>query len=257
MSEENIKKRYHPKKLMAPCGFHCIKIKDLSVSFAGKNVIHDINMHIHCGTISAIIGRNGAGKSTLFRAVLGEVKHTGTVEFRNRENGPVRKMKISYIPQKLNIDRTTPMDVYDLMASYISRVPIFVKSMKTREKIIEALSLFDAADLVDKSVGALSGGQLQRVLLSLAVMEDPDLMLLDEPVSGVDQNGLELFYHNMAQLRDHFDVAVMIISHDFNYVAKYADKVYLLDRGTIADSGTMDEVRCREAFKKAFSGEET
>ncbi len=251
MSETTRPSGYHMKKVVRPCGFHRVRIKDLGVTFGSQVVLENVNLHVKCGELLAVVGQNGAGKSTLIRAILDEVPHTGSVEYRTAENGAVEKMKIGYVPQHVNIDKATPMNVYDLMASFKSNVPIFLKSKKMYARCMEALTVFEAQDLIDKPVGELSGGQLQRVLLSLAVMDDPDLLLLDEPVSGVDQNGLDLFYQNMIYLRDHFDIAIIIISHDLNYVRKYADRVILLDR-TVLQEGDAEEVFASDAFQQVF-----
>ena len=112
--------------------------------------------------------------------------------------------------------------------------------------------MFEAEDLIDKQVCNLSGGQLQRVLLSLAVMDEPNLLLLDEPVSGIDQNGMELFFRTMTYLKEHYDLAIILISHDLDYVAKYADHVVLLDK-TVLKQGTVREVYDSPEFERIFS----
>ena len=112
--------------------------------------------------------------------------------------------------------------------------------------------MFEAEDLIDKQVCNLSGGQLQRVLLSLAVMDEPNLLLLDEPVSGIDQNGMELFFRTMTYLKEHYDLAIILISHDLDYVAKYADHVVLLDK-TVLKQGTVREVYDSPEFEQIFS----
>lgn len=143
--------------------------------------------------------------------------------------------------------------MYDLLASYESHYPVFLpKSRKLYEKIKENLRVFEAEDLIDKQVCNLSGGQLQRVLLSLAVMDEPNLLLLDEPVSGIDQNGMELFFRTMTYLKEHYDLAIILISHDLDYVAKYADHVVLLDK-TVLKQGTVREVYDSPEFERIFS----
>ena len=212
------------RKIIQPCGFHCIKINNLGVSFGEQTVLEDVNMHIHCGSFNVIIGQNGAGKSTLIKAILGEIPHTGTIEFKDTKDGHMAKLKIGYVPQSVNIEKNTPVSVYDLIA---------------------------------KQVCNLSGGQLQRVLLSMAIMDEPNLLLLDEPVSGIDQNGMELFYKTMDYLKTHYDLAIILISHDLDYVAKYADHVVLLDK-TVAKQGTVKEVFESKEFERIFyTGEES
>ena len=122
------------------------------------------------------------------------------------------------------------------------------------EEIKEALRIFEVEHLIDRQVCNLSGGQLQRVLLSMAVMDEPNLLLLDEPVSGIDQNGMELFYRTMDYLKKNFDLAIILISHDLDYVAKYADKVLLLDK-TILKQGTPKEVYASKEFGRIFGME--
>ena len=244
------------KKIRKPCGLHCIKVKHLGVALNGHDILKDINLHIHCGSINAIIGRNGAGKSTLIRAILGDIPHSGEIAFKDRENGRVQKLKIGYVPQKINIEKDTPLSVYDLIASYCWCFPVFLKkSRKMEEKIKQSLDVFEAGHLIDRQVCTLSGGQLQRVMLAMAVMDEPNLLLLDEAVSGVDPNGVELFYRTMEFLKQNFDLAVILISHDLDYVLKYADKVILLDQ-TVIKEGSAKEVFQSVEFEKAFGADE-
>ena len=146
------------RKIIRPCGLHCIKVNHLGVRFGEQTVLEDINLHIHCGSINAIIGKNGAGKSTLIRAILNDIPHEGKIEFKDRENGRLRKLKIGYVPQSLNIEKNTPVSVYDLIASYQFRCPVFLKkSRKAEVKIRQALDVFEAGDLMDRQVCNLSG----------------------------------------------------------------------------------------------------
>lgn len=241
------------RKIISPCGFHCIKVNHLGVWFSEQEILKDVNLHMHCGSLNAIIGKNGAGKSTLIRAMLGDIPHTGDIEFRDTKDGRMQNLKIGYVPQSINIEKNTPVSVYDLLASYESRYPVFLpKNRKLYEKIKAHLRIFEAEELIDKQVCNLSGGQLQRVLLALAVMDEPNLLLLDEPVSGIDQNGMELFFKTMDYLKKHYDLAIILISHDLDYVARYADHVVLLDK-TVLRQGTVKEVYESSEFERIFS----
>ncbi len=240
------------RKIIKPCGLHCIKISHLGVTIGSQEILTDINLHIHCGSLNAVVGKNGAGKSTLVKAVLGELPYTGSIAFKDREDGRVQKLKIGYVPQNLMIEKHTPVSVYDLIASYQSHVPVFLhKKKRLYQEIQESLKVFEADTLIDKQVCSLSGGELQRVLLTLAVMDEPNLLLLDEPVSGIDQNGMELFYRLIDYLKRNFDLAVILISHDLDYVAKYADWVILLDK-TVLKQGTVKEVYGSSQFRQVF-----
>lgn len=249
------------KSIVAPehdkaCGLHCIKISDITVQVGNEKIIDNINLHIHCGKITALIGRNGAGKSTLIKAILGEYMHGGSIEFTDLRNNTVEELTIGYVPQNLNIEKNTPMSVFDLFAGYISRSPIFIrKSPKLYAMLKKQLSLFDAQDLIDKRAGDLSGGELQRVLLSIAITPLPKLLLLDEPISGIDQRGMELFYENIGKLKSNYDLAMIIVSHDFEFVSKYADHVILMDK-TILKEGDSKEVLSCDEFRGAFGWEE-
>ena len=247
----------HAHKLKDSCHehCHCIKINDLSVSFGDEKVLDDVSLHMHCGELTVIIGQNGAGKSTLLRAILGQIPHEGNIEFKETKTGNISNvMKIGYVPQTLNIERELPMTVYDLFASFISKYPVWLpKNRKLYAKIKEQLKLFSVEDCIDKQVGKLSGGQLQRVMLSIAVTPMPDLLVLDEPVSGIDENGVRDFYRLVDEMKHKHDLAVLLVSHDLELVRKYADKVVLLDN-TILCQGTPSEVFENDSFKKVFGG---
>ena len=136
------------------------------------------------GELTVIIGRNGAGKSTLLKAILGEVKHEGSIEFMDIKQNKTQNLKIGYVPQSINIEKHMPTTVYDLIASNISNKPIWIKKNKQiYEKIKQHLKIFKSDNLIDKSIGDLSGGELQRILLGLATIDNPNLLILDEPVS--------------------------------------------------------------------------
>ena len=126
---------------------------------------------------------------------------------------------------------------------------------KLREKVLEILAPLNAEDLIDKTIGTLSGGELQRVLLSLALMDAPNLLLLDEPVSGVDAGGVEKFYKLIDELKMHHDLAIILVSHDLEYVRKYADKVVLLDK-TVLLADTPGVVFRSKEFENMFGTKE-
>ncbi len=252
VGKQNIAQSILKKKKSNGCGFHCIKIKDFAVTVGNDKILEHINLHIHCGQLTTVIGKNGAGKSTLIKAILNEIPHEGTIEFRDMKNNMFQHLKIGYVPQHLNIEKNTPTSVYDLFASYITDIPVFFhKSKKVYEKIERQLEKFEAKDLIDKTVCDLSGGELQRVLLSLATMPVPNLLILDEPVSGIDKNGMELFYKQIDDLKRSCDLSVILVSHDLEYVEKYSDHVVLLDK-TIVKEGKPKTVFQSEEFREIF-----
>ena len=230
----------------------CTKIENFGVSFGTTTIFEKVNMHIHCGELTAIIGKNGTGKSTLLKAILGEVKHSGDLKYLDEKGVHTGHPCIGYVPQYLNFDVGTPTSVLDLFNSCLTNLPSWLCcSQKLRSRVIENLKKVKAEHLVDRRLGALSGGELQRVLLALALDPVPDLLLLDEPVSGIDQNGLELFYDMVSELRRKNDLSIILVSHDFDLVCRYADRVILLD-GTVICNGTPEEVFNDEKTRKIF-----
>lgn len=213
------------------CGLCCTTIEDLRV-VRGKNVILDgVNLHIHCGELTALIGPNGAGKSTLLKAILGDISHSGRLSYLNAIGGDSVKPVIGYVPQQLQFDPGSPLSVLDLFAAARSRRPVWLGAGKQmRAHAAHQLARVQAEQLLFRRLGDLSGGELQRVLLALALDPMPDLLLLDEPVSGVDQRGLELFYDLVSDLRRQNDLSIILVSHDLGLVARYADRVVFLNK---------------------------
>ena len=234
------------------CGLHCTKINNIGVTIGGQEILKNVSIHVHCGQLTVIIGRNGAGKSTLLKAILGEVEHTGNIVFTDMKDNQTKKIKIGFVPQKINIEKHMPTTVYDLFASCISDIPVFLrKDKKLYKEIKEQLSLFGADTVIDKSIGELSGGELQRVLLSIATKPIPNLLILDEPVSGIDENGTRDFYNILQDLKNKYDMSIILVSHDFKLTKQYADKVILLDKEVIKE-GTPEQVFESLEFKCRF-----
>lgn len=225
------------------CGLCCTKIQNFGVILSKNEILKNVNLHIHCGDLTAIIGPNGAGKSTLLKAILGEIPHSGELVFLDAKNLRTGRPLIGYVPQKLDFDYSSPLSVFDLFASARSNTPVWFKhSKRMRQGIQKSLEITQASHLIDRRLGALSGGELQRVLLALALEPVPDLLLMDEPVSGIDQSGLQLFYKIVAELRNNYDLSIILVSHDLNLVAKYADRVVFLNNKTVEKSGAPSDI---------------
>ena len=234
------------------CNLCRVEIEHLSVTAEGETILSDISAHIHCGELTALIGPNGAGKTTLIRALLGQTRYTGEVRHVNAQGVRLGTPRVGYVPQHLDFDRQMPASVCDLMAASVSRRPVWAGiGWKTREQVLQALRGVHAGELIDRRVGLLSGGELQRVLLALALTPVPQLLILDEPVSGVDQNGLVMFLDTVTRLKHQVHMAVLLVSHDWDMVRHYADRAILLEKKVLAE-GTPDEVFSSEAFDRAF-----
>ena len=234
------------------CGLCSIQMKNISVISGEDTLLDDVNLTFHCGELTALIGKNGAGKTTLLKTLLGERHYKGSISFTDHHGTVLPVPKIGYVPQHLDFDKSMPVTVSDFIAAARGGNAVwFGKNKKMKESIQKMLDDMECGYLADRRLGALSGGELQRVLLALATDPVPDLLVLDEPVSGVDMAGLDLFYKRIMELRDEQHMAVLLVSHDLGLIRKYADKVVLLDKTVVAE-GDADDVFRTEAFKEAF-----
>lgn len=234
------------------CGDCCTRIECLSVSFGKEQILKEIDLHIHCGQLAVIIGPNGAGKTTLLRAMLGEIPYSGSINNRPSEQKGHHRFRVGYVPQRLEYDSTSPISVLDLFAASLTSWPVWLNySTVIRETAREALVKVNMELYLKSRLGTLSGGQLQRVLLALALTPVPDLLLLDEPVSGVDPAGIDLFYRMVSTLRETHHLAIVLVSHDCAIAARYADRMVFLNRTILAD-GSPEDVLRNDAIVNTF-----
>ncbi len=233
------------------CEHCCTKIDGLKVRLGSTTVLDNVSLHVNCGEVIGVVGPNGAGKTTLLRTILGEVPYRGTITFRV-EGIASRKPKIGYVPQKLQFDPGSPISVMDLVAAAVTRRPVWTGADRdVLKKVRGVLSMFSAERLVKRRIGELSGGELQRVLLAIAMTPEPELLLLDEPASGVDVKGLSLFYQIVDDLRKKHDIAVILVTHDLAGISCYADRIILLNRCVIAE-GAPETVLSNEKLIQTF-----
>lgn len=229
----------------------CLKVSNLSVRIGTDQILENVNLHMHCGQMVAIIGPNGAGKSTLIKAILGQKAYEGSIDF-STPGHPNEKLRIGYVPQSPTFDPADPVTVQDLFVSCVSRYPAFLPvSKQLREKISGCLRTVRGENLIDKRIGTLSGGELQRVLLALALEPMPNILILDEPLSGVDVEGMELLMDMLNEIRHRFDLSILMITHDFSMLSRYVDQVVLIDR-TVRRAGTPLDVLNSPEFQNAF-----
>lgn len=234
------------------CGHSCcLRIQDLSVEIGSDKILSNVNLHVHCGEIVALIGPNGAGKSTLIKSILGQQEYSGVISFAvpGQRN---RRPRIGYVPQSPTFDIGDPVSVADLFACCMSKHPAFFGiGSKMRQKVLACLERVHREDLLNKRIGALSGGELQRVLLALALEPMPNILVLDEPLSGVDVDGMEVLMDMLDEIRQIYDLSILMTTHDFSMLPKYADQVILIDH-TVSCQGTPADVLESDAFYRAF-----
>ncbi|MFA9489118.1 MULTISPECIES: zinc ABC transporter ATP-binding protein ZnuC [unclassified Mannheimia] len=213
-----------------------VSLKDIEVIFNNQKALQEINLSIYPNSITTIVGPNGGGKSTLLKVLLKLIKPTkGKVVHQEG-------LKIGYVPQKMHIEPSIPMTVSNFLA---------LKPNIDNKMIEEALSLFSIHHLVENSMQKLSGGELQRVLLARAILNKPQLLVLDEPMQGVDITGQTELYQLLNQVRSWLNCAILMVSHDLNIVMANTDEVLCVNKH-ICCAGTPEVVSNDPSFIHFF-----
>ena len=212
-----------------------VKLKDAGFRFNEKWLVQGVSLQVEKGKIVTLIGPNGSGKSTTAKIALGIYK---------KIEGEVEKYtnKIGYVPQKISIDWTLPLRVKDFM--------LLTDNLDDRT-ISEALSLTGVIHLKDKNLGDLSGGEFQRVLLARAISKKPELLVLDEPVQGVDFTGEIALYELIKKISEDLNCGILLISHDLHTVMSATDHVVCLN-GQVCCSGSPIDVAKNMEYKALF-----
>ena len=216
-----------------------INIKNLSVQYGNKTVLSNMRLSLNSGEIVTIVGPNGSGKTTLFKAIIGTAPIlTGKVELRPN-------LKMGYVPQQLNIDRSLPLTVERFLQL----------SQKKDEKALgRAAEIVGTENLLKAQISTLSGGEMQRVLLARALMNQPEVLLLDEATRGLDQPGAAAFYRQIESIRKDTGCAVLMISHDLHVVMGASDRVICLN-GHICCEGAPRSVATSPQYKALFGSD--
>lgn len=213
-----------------------IRLDGVAVSFNGQPVLDNVQLSVQPGEIVTLIGPNGAGKTTLVRVVLGLLQP---------ERGNVRRaprLRIGYMPQKLHVDATLPLSVL----RFLRLVPGV-----DRKRALAALAEVGAEQVIDSPLQSISGGEMQRVLLARALLREPQLLVLDEPVQGVDVAGQAELYRLISRLRERHGCGVLMVSHDLHLVMSATDQVVCLNRH-VCCSGHPEQVSGDPAFIELF-----
>ena len=218
------------------CSHCCARLEDLTVKYGDTVIIEHINLHVNCRELIAVVGPNGAGKTTLLKAILGEIPYSGKMYYQIAGR-PDEKPAIGYVPQKLNFDLDSPISVADFVGMAVSKIPVWLGSGRALEQqVAAALDRFGVTHLMKKRIGEISGGEMQKVLLSIAMTPPPNLLLLDEPDAGIDAAGLALFYKIINDIRRQYDISIIMVTHDLEGITAYADKIMVLDKRTLSRS---------------------
>jgi len=218
-----------------------ITLENVNMSYEGKKVINNLNMSVESGDYLCIVGENGSGKTTLLKGLVGLKKiDSGSISFGEG----LKQREIGYLPQQTDVQRDFPASVKEVVRS--GRIGMkLMKPFYNREdkKIAEdAMSKLEISDLSDKCYHELSGGQQQRVLLARAICAGEKLLILDEPVSGLDSNSAQEMYEIIKRLNND-GMTVIMISHDMNKVIESAKKILHIGNNEILFCGKASEYR--------------
>ena len=193
---------------------YILNVSNLTIEISNQPILDNLNFKIQRGVTLAVVGPNGAGKTTLFRALLNLVPYTGKIEWRG-------KVKIGYVPQILSV-RDIPISVREFLA---------FKNESEQDMMAVLASVGLNSDIIiDKSLATLSGGQMRRVLIAWAIVDKPDVLLFDEPTSGVDLDSEEAIYGMLRRLTAKNGITLLLISHDLHIVREYSDYALALNK---------------------------
>ena len=204
-----------------------IRLEKVSVEFDHKRVLHDIDLTVERGDFVAISGPNGGGKTTLLRVLLRLLRPTSGRVVYMRDGKEVARLPIGYLPQKSMIDTRFPITVRDTVMSGLQRGWFGRLPAGAKEKFDEVARLCGITDYLGKSVGQLSGGQLQRTLLARAVISDPEVLVLDEPLSYVDKQFEHRIYSIMENLAQR--TTILLVSHEMSVISQMANRHLIVD----------------------------
>jgi len=203
-----------------------VSVQSLSYNYDSEVVLENVSFNVEKGDFLGIIGPNGAGKTTLFQCILGLITtYSGKITILDENIKRNKKIltKIGYIPQKKAIDPKFPLTIEELVSLSLPR--------KTSKNIVyKILRQVRMYDIKDKLIGQLSGGQQQRVLIAKALVNDPILLMLDEPTNELDQKSQDDFYFLLKELNEKNNITIIWTSHDMNAVNKYANKVSCINK---------------------------
>ncbi len=211
-----------------------VGFRNVTVSIGGNIILDNVSANVPEGSCTAIVGPNGAGKTTLLLSLLGQIPYSGEIRLANIRKGP--RPRVGYVPQRLQFDAGMPLTVLEFMVSGQQRTPLcFGVRKKHSDRAVKFLSAVNADHLRDRRLGALSGGEIQRVLLALALTQKPELLILDEPAAGVDFQGEYIFCELLEKLRVERGFTQLMVSHDLPTVTHHATHVICLNRKVAAE----------------------
>jgi zinc/manganese transport system ATP-binding protein len=220
-----------------------LDVEHVSVSFSGRKILDDVSFQVNRGEFTGLIGSNGVGKTTLLRTILG-LQRTDSGEIRiNGVPLSHRAPSLGYVPQKVSLDPDIPVRARDFVALGLDaqRYGFSRRTKEQRDRVEELLVDVDAERFADSRVGSLSGGEQQRILIAHALVSQPSLLLLDEPLANLDPRSVQEIVALLHRVASDHDVAVLLSAHEMNALLPVMDRIVYVTNGRAA-SGTTDEV---------------
>ena len=226
-----------------------LEAKHVDVVLDGRGILHDITFWIPKGEFVCLCGPNGAGKSTFLKTVLGLIPPTrGSIEVLGQPAEKAHRA-IGYVPQRKSFDRSFPARAVDLIVAQIRGTwPLYIRAAE-RERAREVLRRVGGERLLDEELASLSGGETQRVFLARALVNDPVLLILDEPTAGVDAKGRGELLDLLADVSASDELAAILVTHNLAAIARTAERVVYLQDGRIVAWGLPHELLGRESFE--------
>jgi len=226
-------------------------VKNLNFSVRGQKILSSISLEIFNGEYIAIIGPNGGGKTTLIRLLLGLNKPTdGSIKLYGKKIKDFKEWhKIGYVPQRASlVDENFPATVEDIVKmGRVSKLTLFGRMSKEDKNAVEdAMNKMDILDLKDKMVGTLSGGQRQRVMIARALASHPEILILDEPNTGVDMVSQKNFYALLAKLNRDENITIVFITHDIGVIANDIGRLFTINQKATICNNPKETLSCEE-----------
>jgi len=230
-----------------------IQIKNVSVVFGKHTAIENISLEINSNTVVTIVGPNGGGKTTLLKVVLGLIKPTkGEIMINGEPSDRISPNLIGYVPQIKTIDMTFPALSIELVASGLKNNWVAFLTKEEKKLSIESLEKVGASHLAYRQISKLSGGELQRIYLARSFVRNPEILLLDEPVTGIDFLGESDIHKIIEEYKKESNTIILMVTHDWEAAYHHADKVVLINRNLICFNNP-DSAFSEENLRRTFS----
>lgn len=215
-------------------------VESLGVSFGNTQVLRDLSFTVPDGATMAVIGPNGAGKTVLFKALIGSLPASGTLRW-------AEGTRIGYVPQRLDLERDLPLSGRDFLQAKATLASASAADVKRATQLVNL-----GRDVVSRPIGSLSGGQFQRLLLAFALLGHPNVLLFDEPTTGIDEPGEELLYATVERLQQEEHLTLIFISHELSLVYRMAGLVLCLGRRGVSCFGPPRQILTPETLERTY-----